>query len=161
MIALRRITTPTVREIRTEVVLPRSVDEVFAFFADAHNLNMITPDWLSFSILTPRPIEMREGALIDYRILLRGLPMRWRTRITSWQPPHNHMAEFVDEQLSGPYVLWRHTHSFAACEGGTRCRDRVEYAHRGGAFAERWLVRPDLERIFSHRQKRMLQILGK
>ena len=103
---------------------------VFPFFADAHNLERITPPWLRFRVLTPAPIAMGEGALIDYRLRLHGLPLRLADRITGWEPPH----EFVDEQLRGPYRLWRHLpHVRADGDGGTIARDRVEYRIRGGA----------------------------
>ncbi|MDX9910665.1 MAG: SRPBCC family protein [Phycisphaerales bacterium] len=143
-----------VRVLKASVWLPASVDRVFEFFADAHNLQSITPEWLSFRVLTPGPIEMGEGTLIDYRISLRGLPMRWRTRISVWEPG----VRFVDEQVRGPYRLWRHEHTFRAHEGGTMCGDRVEYAHLGGAIGERLIVRRDLARIFEHRQRRMLEL---
>ncbi len=103
----------------TQLWLPRRRDEVFAFFADAHNLQILTPDWLNFKILTPRPIAMRAGALIDYKLRLRGIPIRWRTKITEWQPPFS----FQDEQLRGPYRQWIHRHWFEEKDGGTLCRD--------------------------------------
>ena len=143
-----------------ELVLPRPIDEVFAFFADAGNLEVITPEFLSFMILTPRPIEMKPGTLIDYRISLRGLPMTWKTRISEWEPPFR----FVDEQLKGPYRRWIHTHTFESVPEGTRCRDRVEYAVPGGPglkrLIERWVVRGDVEKIFAYRQEKMRALFG-
>lgn len=121
---------------------------MFPFFADARNLERITPPWLRFRILTPGPIEMRVGALIDYRLRIRGVPVRWRTRIAAWEPPHR----FVDEQVRGPYRRWVHEHTFEPTDGGTLCRDRVEYAVPGGALIARLLVRPDVERIFAYRR---------
>ena len=88
--------------------LPGSPDEVFAFFADAHNLEAITPPWLGFRIVTPGPIEMRPGALIEYRLRLHRVPVRWLTRIETWEPGRR----FVDVQVRGPYRLWHHTHEF-------------------------------------------------
>jgi hypothetical protein len=94
--------------LETETTIPASRKNVFAFFSDASNLGRLTPPSLGLRILTPLPIRMGEGALIDYRILLRGLPMRWRTRICRWNPPF----EFIDEQLKGPYRRWIHHHTF-------------------------------------------------
>lgn len=139
-----------VRTLETEQFLPRPMNEVFAFFADAGNLERITPTFLRFRILTPS-VEMREGALIDYSIRLRGVPIRWRTRITRWDPPHC----FVDEQIRGPYRLWRHTHTFQPRDGGTICRDLVEYRTPFDALVHARLVRPDLERIFAFRAETM------
>src|SRR5688572_24197584 len=109
------MSTTATFELSTAVWLPRPVEEVFPFFGNAHNLDVLTPPWLHFEILTPPPIGMRVGALIDYRISLRGLPMTWRTRITVWEPNRR----FVDEQLRGPYREWIHTHDFEHVAGGT------------------------------------------
>jgi ligand-binding SRPBCC domain-containing protein len=131
--------------------IPRHRDEVFAFFADASNLQEITPPFLSFRILTPMPVTMRPGALIDYSLALFGIRFRWRTRITHWQPG----TCFVDEQTSGPYAFWRHTHHFAEDGQGTLMRDSVEYALPLGPLGRiaRWLfVQPTLDRIFDYRQ---------
>ena len=139
----------------TELWLPRPRDEVFAFFADAHNLQAITPPWVKFEVLTPKPIEMKTGALIDYRIRVHGLPIRWRTEITEWNPPDH----FVDVQLRGPYTLWHHTHTFEERDGGTLCIDDVRYRPRGGALMNWLFVRRDVERIFDYRQQRLHEIL--
>lgn len=136
-----------VRQFTAELWLPQSPEVIFPFFGDAANLDAITPDWLHFQILTPRPFVMREGTLIDYRLRVRGLPLRWRTRINVWQPPHR----FVDEQLRGPYRLWQHEHTFVARDGGTLVRDDVRYAAPLDFLVHRWLVRPDIERIFQFR----------
>lgn len=128
--------------------LPRPRAEVFPFFADAANLQAITPPWLDFRILTPGPIAMRPGALIDYRLKLRGFPIRWRTQITVWEPPFR----FVDRQLKGPYRQWVHEHSFEEKDGGTLCRDRVDYAVPGGALVNRIFVQRDVETIFAYRR---------
>lgn len=136
-----------VHQFNTELWLPLAKAELFPFFAEAANLESITPPWLHFHILTPQPIVMREGALIDYRLRVRGLPLRWRTRISAWEPPHR----FVDEQLRGPYRQWIHEHTFEPHEGGTLVRDRVQYAVAMDFGLHRWLVRPDIERIFRFR----------
>lgn len=136
-----------VHQFNTELWLPLAKADLFPFFAEAANLESITPPWLHFHILTPQPIVMREGALIDYRLRVRGLPLRWRTRISAWEPPHR----FVDEQLRGPYRKWIHEHTFEPHEGGTLVRDRVQYAVAVDFGLHRWLVRPDIERIFRFR----------
>jgi len=133
-------------------------EEVFPFFADAANLEFLTPSLLHFRVLTPR-IEMREGALIDYRLRIRGVPVGWRTEIEMWEPP----LRFVDRQVKGPYRLWRHLHTFEEMDGGTLCGDVVEYelpAVPGRGLVHKWLVRPDLERIFDYRAERMQERFG-
>ncbi len=134
--------------------LPRPLGEVFPFFADAGNLDVITPPWLRFEILTPRPSALRVGVRIEYRLRLRGLPLRWQSEITAWQPPHR----FVDEQRRGPYRTWIHEHTFEEHGGGTLVRDRVQYAVFGGELVERLFVRRDLAKIFAYRQRRLGEI---
>jgi len=132
--------------------LPAPPTEVFPFFADAGNLEAITPAWLGFRIVTPRPIEMRVGTLIEYRLRLHGLPISWLTRIEEWEPG----VRFVDAQLTGPYRLWHHTHEFASDgDNRTRMRDTVRYALPFGPLGEiarRAFVARDLERIFAFRR---------
>ncbi|GAC1316129.1 MAG: SRPBCC family protein [Thermoleophilaceae bacterium] len=141
----------SVHTLEREQHLEGPREDVFGFFGDALNLEAITPPWLSFRVTTPRPIQMRTGALIDYRLRLHGLPIRWRTRICAWEPPRR----FVDVQLSGPYLLWHHTHTFESePSGGTLMRDVVRYAlplGALGALAHPLLVRRDLDRIFAYR----------
>jgi ligand-binding SRPBCC domain-containing protein len=144
--------------LETATLLPRTVDELFAFFANAENLERITPPELAFQILTPIPIVIREGTIIDYRLRLFGVPFRWRTRIVQWQPND----QFIDEQLRGPYRSWRHLHTFAECENGTRMTDRVEYRlpfQPAGSLALP-LVRRQLDRIFRYRASAIGQLLG-
>lgn len=143
-----------IRELTRELWLPQPRDEIFAFFADAGNLQAITPPWLNFRILTPLPIAMRAGTLIDYQIRLRGMPMRWRTEITRWDPPYC----FVDRQIRGPYSRWEHEHTFEERDGGTLVRDHVIYEVPGGPLEpllHRWLIGPDLGRIFDFRRDQM------
>jgi ligand-binding SRPBCC domain-containing protein len=145
--------------LRREQVLPRAPEEVFPFFADAHNLEAITPPWLGFRVVTPRPIAMRAGTLIEYRLRLRGLPLAWLTRIAEWMPG----VRFVDEQLSGPYRLWHHTHEFEPDgAGGTLMRDTVRYAlplWPLGEVAHALLVRRDLAAIFDHRRQAVARLV--
>ena len=136
------------------VVLPRARDEVFAFFSDAFQLEQITPDWLNFSILTPGPIELQRGSLLDYRIRLHGIPIGWQTEISSWEPPYS----FTDRQVRGPYRLWEHLHTFQAIEGGTLTVDSVRYKALGGCLANWLIVEKDLRRIFEYRRRRMLEL---
>jgi ligand-binding SRPBCC domain-containing protein len=136
--------------LEREQWIPASLDLAFEFFGDAANLERITPPWLGFRILTPLPIEMRTGARIDYRIRLGGVPTRWVTRITRWDPPR----VFVDLQESGPYALWEHLHEFAPLGSGVLMRDRVRYALPFGYLgraAHRSLIRSLLARIFDYR----------
>ena len=130
--------------------LPLPLNDVFPFFADATNLQAITPPWLRFHVLTPEPIPMRVGQHIDYRLRVRGVPLRWQSEITAWNPPHR----FVDEQRRGPYKRWHHEHMFMERGGGTVIFDRVEYALYGGPLAplvHTLIVRSDVERIFRFR----------
>ena len=137
--------------------VPRPRDEVFGFFSDAQNLGMLTPAFLNFRILTPLPLDMRSGILIDYQIRLGGIPMRWRTRIETFEAP----VRFVDVQLAGPYRTWRHVHEFQDAPGGTLVTDRVDYALPFGflgALVHRLFVRRALTRIFDYRQQRLTEI---
>jgi ligand-binding SRPBCC domain-containing protein len=136
--------------LRREQRLPGAPREVFPFFADAANLEAITPPWLRFHVITPRPIEMRVGTLIEYRLTLHRVPVSWLTRIEEWVPGER----FVDAQIHGPYRLWHHTHEFEAHGDQTLMRDTVRYALPYGPLGEvarRAFVARDLERIFAYR----------
>ena len=134
------------------------LEQTFELFADARNLEAITPGWLRFRIVTPDEIEIGAGALIEYRLRLHGVPVRWRTRIEVWDPPHR----FVDAQVSGPYALWHHTHEFEPDGDGDRdprpgpLPDRVRAARRP---LLRLFVRRDLDRIFDHRRVAIERLL--
>ena len=136
-----------IRVFQAELWLPRAREEVFAFFADAANLDTITPPWVRFHTVTPAPIKMGVGTIIDHRLRIRGIPVGWRSKITVWDPPRR----FVDEQVRGPYRLWRHEHEFEERDGGTLVRDRVQYAVLFDFLVHELLVRRDVERIFDYR----------
>lgn len=147
--------------LHTDQYLEAPLERVFAFFADAMNLERLTPSFLKFRVLTPAPIEMREGALIDYRLRLHGVPIRWRTLISRWEPG----VCFIDEQIKGPYKKWVHLHTFAREGTGTRVRDRVEYElplawAPGSGLVHRWFVRPRLDEIFAFRAAEMERVVG-
>jgi ligand-binding SRPBCC domain-containing protein len=141
--------------LHRDAVVPVPLAAAFGFFADAWNLERLTPPWLNFRIRTPRPLEMREGAILDYRIRLHGVPIPWRTRIDVWEPG----VRFVDRQVSGPYRWWRHEHRFEAVDGGTRVVDHVEYLPRVAWLSQR-LVRRDVERIFDYRTQALQRELA-
>jgi ligand-binding SRPBCC domain-containing protein len=140
-------------------LVPLTPAETFDFFADAFNLEAITPPWLGFRVVTPAPIAMRRGALIEYRLRLRGLPIAWLTQIEEWEPG----TRFVDVQLAGPYRLWHHTHEFTTDDaGGTVMRDTVRYALPFwplGEAAHAVLVRRDLAAIFDYRRRAVAERL--
>src|ERR671927_1072647 len=137
---------------RREQWLDASPAVVFPFFADARNLEAITPPLLRFRLLTPDPISMGVGTFLQYALRLHGVPVRWDTLIQEWDPPRR----FVDVQVRGPYRLWHHTHELMAVDGGTLMRDTVRYAVGFGVFGEvvrRTVVRRDLEAIFDFRRE--------
>ena len=145
--------------LEKSMFLPLPREEVFQFFAAAENLGRITPPGMGFRITTPGQIEMGVGTEIEYRIRVLGIPMKWRSLISTWEPPH----VFVDEQLGGPYREWIHTHRFEEQEGGTAIHDQVRYRlplEPLGALAAPF-VRWQLEHIFSYRQQAIERILLK
>lgn len=145
------------RLLRAEALIPLPRERVFAFFAAAENLERITPPDLRFRIVTPLPVEMRRGTLIDYRLSLDGIPFAWRTEITEWDPPF----AFTDTQLRGPYHTWIHRHTFEEVEGGTYMVDevrwRVPFWPVGGLAIP--LVGARLARIFRYRQQTIGRLL--
>ena len=145
-----------VRELNREFWLPRPIAEIFPFFANPANLETLTPPWLKFQILTPRPLEISVGTLIDYRLRVRGFPMRWQSEITAWEPPFC----FIDEQRRGPYRLWQHDHRFIEKDCGTAIIDTVRYAVPFDFLTHRLLVRPDLERIFDFRAQKLRKLFS-
>ena len=149
-----------IHELERSQRLPGPPDRVFEFFADALNLEAITPPWLRFRVVSTEPIEMRAGTLIEYRLTLHRVPVRWLTRIETWEPGR----QFVDVQVRGPYRLWHHTHSFEADgAGGTIVRDIVRYALPLGPLGElahMLFVKRDLRRIFDHRLASVSKVLA-
>lgn len=145
-----------VHTLKREQKIRRPLREVFAFFERPENLARITPESLGFQILTPPPIVMRTGTLLDYKIRILGFPVRWRTLITTYSPPFR----FVDEQLRGPYDFWHHTHSFEEIPEGTLMRDEVRYQLGMGplgALMHRLYVAKSLNQIFEFRAR----VIGK
>lgn len=138
----------------TQRTIKRPLTEVFSFFSNAHNLTEITPPELHLNILTPAPIEMAAGTLIDYQLKLHGILIRWQTEITEWNPPHG----FIDVQRRGPYRFWQHTHTFSETSDGIIVNDLVEYAVWGNQLINKFFVRPDLERIFAYRSLQLEKI---
>jgi ligand-binding SRPBCC domain-containing protein len=141
-------------------VVERPAEEAFAFYGDALNLEAITPPWLGFEVATATPLTMAPGTVIDYRLRLHGLPVRWRTQIAVWEPPRR----FVDVQVRGPYASWEHSHDFEPVgDRATRITDRVSYSlplGPAGELAHRLFVRRDLERIFDYRRAAVAERLA-
>ena len=155
-VKIRRLPTQRATwELTTSLQVPVEPPTAFQFFADAGNLETITPPWLKFRIVTPRPIEMRVGALIDYRLKISGFPVGWRTEISEWEPERR----FVDRQLRGPYRQWIHEHTFSPVAGGTRVDDRVTYRVPGGWLVNTIYVKRALRRIFEFRRQRLKDLL--
>lgn len=137
--------------------LPLPLPVVFEFFSTAHNLEKITPPEMGFQLITPKPIEMKVGTEIDYRLRIAGIPVRWRSLISRWEPPY----AFTDEQLRGPYASWVHSHTFAETAGGSTVRDSVAYELPLAPFGEiaHFFVRGELKKIFAFREKSIREAL--
>ncbi len=142
--------------IEADQWIPLTPAEIFSFYGDPFNLERITPPWLQFRVVTPLPIEMQEGLKLDYRLKLHGLPVKWQSLISAWEPPHR----FVDQQVIGPYRRWYHEHLFQELEGGTRVIDRVTYAVPGGRLINRFFVQPDLMKIFRYRREVLEEVFS-
>jgi ligand-binding SRPBCC domain-containing protein len=137
--------------VRTCLFLPHPLEVVFPFFADAGNLEALTPPWLRFEILTPLPIGMHAGAIIEYRLRLHGIVLRWQSEITAWEPPFR----FVDAQRRGPYRKWIHEHIFTQLNNGTEMRDFVKYSAPGGWLVNLLFVQREIRRIFEYRSRKL------
>jgi ligand-binding SRPBCC domain-containing protein len=153
--------SPRLRQLHREMWVPLPLDTVFSFFSNPANLELVTPPWVGFKILSRLPVEMKTGAVLDYAIRVRGIPLRWRSEITDWQPP----LRFSDLQIKGPYAVWHHEHRFEARHGGTLVTDDVRYAiplswMPGSRWVEKYLVSPDVEKIFAHRRGALLRHFG-
>jgi ligand-binding SRPBCC domain-containing protein len=142
--------------LKTQLWLPQPREKIFRFFSNPANLDHMTPAWLHFEMLASPPAVMMHGILLDYRLRLHGLPVRWQSEITAWDPP----TRFVDQQTRGPYSTWIHEHLFEEYGGGTLVRDNVEYGVPGGRVVEKLLVGPDLKRIFAYRQRVLEQLFN-
>jgi ligand-binding SRPBCC domain-containing protein len=134
--------------LRSRTTVESDVCDTFAFFANAENLNLITPSWLKFAIVSDTPINMHSGTQIEYRLKIHGFPVRWRSEISLWDPPYR----FVDTQIKGPYKMWSHMHTLEVCpQGGTIVNDFVKYKVPFGRLTNRLFVARDLLRIFRYR----------
>jgi ligand-binding SRPBCC domain-containing protein len=148
-----------VHVLQREQFLEQPLPRVFEFFSAARNLERLTPPWMSFKVITPEPIEIAEGTVIDYRLRVHGVPLRWTSRIESWEPN----VRFVDRQIKGPYALWHHTHDFEELGSGTLIRDTVRYSIGFGPIGEivhALEVQRDLDNIFAFRRDAVLGALG-
>ncbi|MGD0980196.1 MAG: SRPBCC family protein [Solirubrobacteraceae bacterium] len=149
----------SLHKLHREQLVARPLDEVFEFFSSAGNLALLTPSAMRFEMITPEPIEMATGTLLEYRLRVHGVPIRWISRIEEWE----HGRRFVDRQLKGPYKIWLHTHEFEATPGGTKVSDSVRYELPLGVLGELGglpLVRRDLARIFDYRRDAVQKLLG-
>jgi ligand-binding SRPBCC domain-containing protein len=133
--------------LKTEIWLPRPREEVFGFFADPANLERLTPSWLRFEIITKLNGVIEKGFQLNYQLRIHGVPIKWQSVISEWEPPNR----FVDQQTRGPYRLWVHEHKFMEHDGGTLVGDNVHYSVPGGILVQRFIVAPDLDRIFKYR----------
>jgi hypothetical protein len=150
---------PTIYQLKRQQWLRRPVHEVFGFFSNALNLETLTPSWLRFAVVSPQPIQLYKGATILYRLKWHGIPLHWKTEITRWEPAH----AFDDLQISGPYRLWHHTHTFEEVNGGTLMTDTVRYALPFGflgRIAHALTVRRNVEQIFDYRHRQIEALFG-
>jgi ligand-binding SRPBCC domain-containing protein len=147
-----------VHNVTAELEVPLPVERVFPFFAEANNLERITPPELRFRIISDTPVHIKHGTLIHYQLSLYGISFRWISHIAKWEPGRS----FVDEQVTGPYRLWHHTHEFEPIPRGTRIRDTVNYAIPFSPFSELGfpIVRWQLRKIFSFRQRHVITLFG-
>ena len=139
--------------LETRLLLKESIGNVFEFFSNVHGLETLTPPWLNFKVRSMNRSMIGEGAEIDYKLRVHGIPLRWKSRILDWDPPFR----FVDEQIVGPYRWWHHEHQFVECDEGTWVTDRVDYGVPLGWLSHRLIVSRDLQRIFRFRHEKLLE----
>jgi ligand-binding SRPBCC domain-containing protein len=138
-------------------IVNADIHSVFDFFSKAENLEQLTPSIVGFKIVTPLPIAMQKGTLIDYKIKVHGVPIKWKTLISEWEPPYR----FIDEQLKGPYLYWIHEHQFRSInENQTEIIDSVNYRPIGGKIVHYLFVKRDLDKIFSYRKKKIIEVFS-
>ena len=147
-------TTSSVFHLEREQLVKRPVDAVFEFFSEVNNLEAITPPWLQFRVCGSSTPRIEGGSMIDYRLRIHGLPIRWRSHISMWNPPFG----FTDEQVSGPYKLWVHRHTFVETDEGVLVRDHVKYSVPGGRLIHWLFVERDLRQIFDYRAQSLARI---
>ncbi|SVD37587.1 uncharacterized protein METZ01_LOCUS390441 [marine metagenome] len=139
--------------LETQQLISKPREEVFEFFSNAENLEFLTPDFLNFNILTKLPIKMQEGTEIEYKLKLYGVPIKWKSLITSWNP----FESFVDEQIKGPYAKWVHTHIFESIGRTCLVKDRVNYKVLGDSLTNKIFVSSNLRTIFQYRTNRLME----
>jgi len=145
---------------KQEMTIDKPIEEVFSFFSNAENLNKLTPPILDFKILTPLPIAMKRGALIDYKIKLNGIVFKWKTKITAWEPN----KRFEDTQLKGPYKVWIHEHLFEVVNGKVKMTDTVTYEAPGGflePLINKFYISKKVAEIFEFRTKMLEEFFKK
>ena len=142
--------------LECRVRLPTPPEVVFAFLSDPANLLRLTPPWMRVETVPPVPAALGAGVEFAHRVRTRGVTLRWQSRIELWDPPRR----FIDIQVRGPFRSWRHEHSVAPADGGSELLDRVRYSVWGGRWVDRWVVRPDLDRMFAFRSRRLAELFG-
>ena len=142
--------------LTAEITLPQKLEPIFSYFSSAKNLENITPTFLKFRVINPDEINMSSGTIINYKLRIRGLPIRWTSLISIWEPPYR----FVDEQLRGPYRYWIHEHTFKESDGGVLVKDYVRYQVLGGSLAHNLFVKRDVMKIFQFRQDKLLALFS-
>ena len=158
--AFKEITDNPCQQFQMEQWVPQPLNDIFAFFSESKNLEVLTPEFLNFKVLHQSTEKITEGTRLDYKLCLHGIPVRWQSLITNWEPD----TGFSDIQAKGPYSVWRHTHEFEERNGGTLIRDKVLFKVPFGAPGElilTGLIQKDLKKIFNYRKRKIEEIFGK